>query len=100
LAVLVISPDAGLTGSIRLGRRARPRSSAGEYVESFKTAWGSLVLLANGPETKRAKPGARVDGTNNDVDLAAQGARAARSTFASTAALQLSGDSRYCTFTT
>ena len=36
-------------------------SSAGAYVESFKTAWESLLLLANGHHTKRAKPGARVD---------------------------------------
>src|SRR5712692_7134274 len=36
-------------------------SSAGAYVESFKTAWESLLLLANGHDTKRAKPGARVD---------------------------------------
>ena len=36
-------------------------SSAGEYVESFKTAWESLLLVANGYESKRAKPGARVD---------------------------------------
>jgi integrase len=36
-------------------------SSAGEFVDSFKTAWESLLLLANGHDTKRAKPGARVD---------------------------------------
>jgi len=36
-------------------------SSAGEYAESFKTAWESLLLLANGHDTTRAKPGARVD---------------------------------------
>jgi len=36
-------------------------STAGEYVESFKTAWESLLLLANGHDPKRAKPGARVD---------------------------------------
>ena len=28
---------------------------------SFKTAWESLLLIANGHDTKRAKPGARVD---------------------------------------
>jgi integrase/recombinase XerD len=33
----------------------------GEYVGSFKTAWESLLLLANGHETKRVRPGARVD---------------------------------------
>lgn len=36
-------------------------SSAGEYVDSFKTAWESMLLLASGHDTKRAKPGARVD---------------------------------------
>jgi integrase len=36
-------------------------SPAGEYVDSFKTAWESLLLLANGHDPKRAKPGARVD---------------------------------------
>ncbi len=36
-------------------------SEAGEFVASFKTAWESLMLLANGHDTKRAKPGARVD---------------------------------------
>jgi len=30
-------------------------------VESFKTAWESLLLVANGHDTKRAKHGARVD---------------------------------------
>jgi hypothetical protein len=33
----------------------------GEFVANFKTAWESLLLLANGHDTKRAKPGARVD---------------------------------------
>ena len=36
-------------------------SPAGEYAESFKTAWESLLLVANGHDTKRAKHGARVD---------------------------------------
>ena len=36
-------------------------SPAGKYVESFKTAWESLLLVANGYDTKRAKHGARVD---------------------------------------
>ncbi len=36
-------------------------SPSGEYLDSFKTAWESLLLVANGHETKRAKPGARVD---------------------------------------
>lgn len=34
---------------------------SGEFQDSFKTAWESLLLLANGHGTKRAKPGARVD---------------------------------------
>jgi integrase len=34
---------------------------AGGFMGSFKTAWESLLLLANGHDTKRAKPGARVD---------------------------------------
>lgn len=36
-------------------------SPAGEFVASFKTAWESLLLLVNGHDTKRPKPGARVD---------------------------------------
>ena len=36
-------------------------SPAGEFVADFKTAWESLLLLANGHDRKRAKPGARVD---------------------------------------
>jgi hypothetical protein len=36
-------------------------SPAGEYVDSFKTAWESLLLVANGHDTKRAKHAARVD---------------------------------------
>jgi integrase len=36
-------------------------SPAGEFVANFKTAWESLLLIGNGHETKRAKPGARVD---------------------------------------
>jgi integrase len=36
-------------------------SPAGELVSSFKTAWESLLLVANGHDTKRAKPGGRVD---------------------------------------
>ena len=30
-------------------------------MNSFKTAWESLLLLANGHDTRRAAPGARVD---------------------------------------
>lgn len=33
----------------------------GEFAASFKTAWESLLLVANGHDTKRTKPGARVD---------------------------------------
>jgi integrase len=36
-------------------------STSGEYLDSFKTAWESLLLVANGHDTKRAKPGARVE---------------------------------------
>jgi integrase len=36
-------------------------SPAGEFVANFKTAWESLLLVANGHDTKRPKPGARVD---------------------------------------
>ena len=32
-------------------------SATGEYVADFKTAWESLVLLANGHDTTRVKPG-------------------------------------------
>lgn len=45
-------------------------SPAGEFVANFKTAWESLLLLANGYDTKRAKPGARVDrATLRQIDL-------------------------------
>ena len=33
----------------------------GDHVASFKTAWESLLLIADGHDSKRAKPGARVD---------------------------------------
>jgi len=36
-------------------------SPDGEFQDSFKTAWESLQLVAYGHDTKRAKPGARVD---------------------------------------
>jgi integrase len=36
-------------------------SADGEFQDSFKTAWESLLLVAYGHETKRVKPGARVD---------------------------------------
>ena len=42
----------------------------GEFVANFKTAWESLLLLANGHDTKRVKPGARVDRENlRQIDL-------------------------------
>jgi integrase len=44
--------------------------SDGEFVASFKTAWESLLLVANGHQTKRTKPGARVDRAKlRDIDL-------------------------------
>jgi integrase len=36
-------------------------STDGEFQDSFKTAWESLLLVANGHETKRARPGVRVE---------------------------------------
>ncbi len=36
-------------------------SPDGRFQDSFKTAWESLLLVANGHDTTRAKPGARVD---------------------------------------
>ena len=36
-------------------------SPEGDYQESFKTAWESLLLRANGHESTRAKKGGRVD---------------------------------------
>ena len=33
----------------------------GEFQDSFKTAWESLLLVAYGHDTRRARPGARVD---------------------------------------
>ena len=36
-------------------------SPEGEFQDSFKTAWESLLLVAHGNDTKRSKPGARVD---------------------------------------
>ena len=45
-------------------------ASDGEFVASFKTAWESLLLVANGHETKRTKPGARVDRAKlREIDL-------------------------------
>jgi len=36
-------------------------SEEGDFQDSFKTAWESLLLVAYGHETKRVRPGARVD---------------------------------------
>src|SRR5688572_22456216 len=36
-------------------------TSDGEFQESFKTAWESLLLVAYGHETRRAQPGTRVN---------------------------------------
>jgi len=45
-------------------------STEGEFQDSFKTAWESLLLVANGHATKRAKPGVRVDREKlREVDL-------------------------------
>jgi len=45
-------------------------SAEGEFVASFKTAWESLLLVANGHDPKRAKPGARVDRAKlREIDL-------------------------------
>lgn len=45
-------------------------STEDEFVASFKTAWESLLLVANGHDTKRAKPGARVDRAKlREIDL-------------------------------
>jgi integrase len=55
-------------------RRRSPRVciwlTEGEFQDSFRTAWESLLLVANGHDTKRAKPGSRVDRAKlNQVDL-------------------------------
>ena len=49
------------TSRPRTQARLSTASRTGEFVANFKTAWESLLLIANGHETKRAKPGARVD---------------------------------------
>jgi integrase len=42
----------------------------GEFQDSFKTAWESLLLVANGHETKRVRPGTRVDRAKlREIDL-------------------------------
>jgi integrase len=45
-------------------------SDSGEFQESFKTAWESLLMLANGHDSKRAIHGARVDRSKlRQIDL-------------------------------
>jgi integrase len=45
-------------------------SSDGEFQESFKTAWESLLLVANGHDTRRQRPGVRVDREKlHEIDL-------------------------------
>jgi integrase len=51
-----------------LGRRGKLGPNAfvfgtedGDYLAAFRTAWESLLLIADGHDTKRAKHGARVD---------------------------------------
>ncbi len=45
-------------------------SAEGDFQDSFKTAWESLVLVANGHDTTRAKPGSRVDRAKlSQIDL-------------------------------
>jgi hypothetical protein len=42
----------------------------GDYQNTFKTAWESLLLRANGHDTSRAKKGARVDREKlREIDL-------------------------------
>jgi hypothetical protein len=51
----------GLLGLFLAASQIRRARRSGEFLKSFKTAWESLLLLANGHDAKRAKPGARVD---------------------------------------
>jgi integrase len=45
-------------------------SPDGDFQDSFKTAWESLLLVAHGHETKRTKPGVRVDREKlKEIDL-------------------------------
>lgn len=45
-------------------------SAEGEFVASFKTAWESLLLVANGHDTKRVTPHTRVDRAKlREIDL-------------------------------
>lgn len=59
-------PDGRLAAIVRRRGKLGPNAFVfgtenGEYVASFKTAWESLLLIANGHDTKRSKHGARVD---------------------------------------
>ena len=50
--------------------RVRVRNGERRVLGSFKTAWESLLLIANGHDTKRTKPGARVDRAKlREIDL-------------------------------
>ena len=68
-------PDGRLAAILRRRTKFGPEafvfgSEQGEYVDSFKTAWESLLLIANGHDPKRAKAGARVDReTLRQIDL-------------------------------
>ena len=45
-------------------------SKDGEFIASFKTAWESLLLVANGHDTKRVTPDTRVDRAQlREIDL-------------------------------
>jgi integrase len=59
-------PEGRLAAVLRRRGKLAPNASVfgtenGECLGSFKTAWESLLLIANGHDTKRTKPGARVD---------------------------------------
>ena len=59
-------PDGRLAAILRRRAKLGPNAFVfgtenGQFVGSFKTAWESLLLIANGHHTKRSKPGARVD---------------------------------------
>jgi integrase len=68
-------PNGRLAPILKRRKELGPRkyvfgSPDGEFVASFKTAWESLLLVANGHETKRTKPGARVDREKlREIDL-------------------------------
>jgi integrase len=68
-------PEGRLTAMLRRRTKLGPNAFVfgtenGECVGSFKTAWDSLLLIANGHHAKRPKHGARVDRDKlRDVDL-------------------------------